>query len=131
MIAFRKLVLVWMIAWLPLSGAIAAVMPFSGTERMSTPSGISAMSAAIAPNHAAEHAGLASLPCHDGVAADTNLPGTCTQCVLCHLAVSLMLPSIPELPGLTPSQNFARTRFCPYVSFIPELVSPPPRSIVS
>lgn len=131
MISLRKLVLAWMIAWLPLSGAMAAVMPFSGVQGVAPSSGLSVLPAAIAATDPAGADEVASLPCHGGAAANTNPPGTCTHCLLCDLAVSLMLPCIPELKGLTPSRSFARIHLFPYPSFVPELTPPPPRAAVS
>lgn len=125
---FRKLVLIWMMAWLPASGAIAAVMPISGmaggTVRIQ-------MSAPSATDEAVENSALlSSLPCHGAdSSSDSVKTGTCTHCVLCHLAISLMLPFIPDLQQLAPSHNFAATPLLSHASFFPEPTSPPPRSL--
>ena len=122
MTSLRKLLLVWMVAWLPVSGAIASAMPIAAMSRAPMPvadMGETVTSASPSP-----------LPCHgtsDTVSAATG--GSCTHCVLCHLAGALMLPFIPALQGLAASHNFVATPLSPQTSFIPELISPPPRAL--
>lgn len=110
---FRKLMVTLMLAWLPLSGAIAAVMPIARALS------IEASTAAVSLT--------AAMPCHDAATPDD--PGTagCTHCVLCHLAVSLMLPYLPVVATPTPTHRFAIAPLLAHASFIPEPLSPPPR----
>lgn len=115
---FHKPILVFMMLWLPLSGAMAVVMPLSGgTAASQSDASVTVTS---------------SMPCHDADAtADTTKSGTCTHCVLCHLATSLMMPSLPVLPTLIPSHHFMATPLLSHTSFIPEPASPPPRTLAS
>lgn len=130
--SLRKLTLVWMIAWLPFSGAIAAVMPISGMPGGAVASLHAEMATDADSVDASVTGGISSLPCHNTAAiSDTNPSGLCEHCLLCHLAVSLMLPSIQNLPGLTPSNSFALATPSQHTSFFPEPASPPPRTLHS
>jgi putative hemolysin len=141
--SFRKLVLAWMLAWLPWSGAMAAVMPLSALPGSTAGVAVAAiadtvstaeLSAGPSAEPAADTASTstASMPCHDGGGTrDATQSGACTHCVLCHLAVSLVLPCIPELPGILPARDYAATPLLSHASFIPELSSPPPRTRAS
>ena len=120
MTLFRKLLLVWMVAWLPVSGAIAAVMPISSMSRAPMP--VEDMDESV--NATSESA----MPCHVDTDTVSATGGSCTHCVLCHLAGALMLPFIPELRDLAPSHHFVATSLSTQTSFIPELISPPPRA---
>lgn len=125
----RKVVLIWMLAWLPLSGAIAAAMGISG---MSAGTGASRASETLAAVESADEtaaADISAMPCHGTAeSSDAGQSGTCTHCLLCHLAVSLLLPYVADFQGRTPSHIFAASLLASHVSFIPELASPPPRS---
>ena len=130
--SFRKLVLLWMIFWLPVSGAMAAVMPISGMS--ATVYGLAFSN--VPTNASEEKIGEAltdtvasSMPCHSALpATDSPDSGTCNHCVLCHLAVSLMLPSLPVVQGVVPPHNFSTTPLLSHTSFVPDLASPPPRT---
>ncbi len=75
---------------------------------------------------------MSALPCHNASKSpDTKKNSSCTHCALCHLAGSLMLPNIPDLQGSTPSHNFVATPLSPQISFIPDLISPPPRALAA
>lgn len=129
---FRKLVLIWMIAWLPVSGVIASVMPISGMPSFAEPvasNGIGNIETADSVAAASNTDPMSSLPCHNPVSTDSAKSGSCTHCVLCHLAISLMLPAIPELKSFAPSHSFAATPLLSHASFFPEPVSPPPRAL--
>jgi hypothetical protein len=114
MTSFRRLLLCWMIAWLPISGAMAAAMPFGGTV------------ASIAPSDAAVmDESPAAMPCHDG---DAVTSGACDHCELCHIASSMIPPSLAaidahamhDLPVSFPRDDF--------ISHIPEQPQRPPLS---
>ena len=122
MTLFRKLLLVWMLAWLPVSGAVAAAMPITALSRASIP--IEDMGEAVIAS------GTSPLPCHGNTdSVSPSAGGGCTHCVLCHLANALIPPSIFELPGQPPALNFVVTPQSPQTSFVPEPISPPPRSL--
>jgi len=131
MTSLRKLLLVWMIAWLPLSGAIAAVMPISGM-RGAASSNPAEMTEQAESAHTLSPAAQALLPCHTAAAdSDTDQTGNCGHCLLCDLAVALMLPCIQDVQGYTPSLSFALAVSSAHTSFFPEPASPPPRTLVS
>lgn len=129
---FRNAVVLWMIAWLPASGAMAAVMPIAGmlaganTTSASSP----AIAAAMLQNTLSD---AAVMPCHGSVAedaaanADSRSSDTCTHCVLCHLAGSLMLSSLRLIHADAPSHDFSAEPLLSHASFVPDLASPPPR----
>ncbi len=129
---FNKFLLFWMLIWLPVSGAMAAVMPISGM--------LGNASVILAPNAltntreadvsaAPSDAVTSSMPCHGSQPAGETPPsGTCTHCVLCHLAVSLMLPNFPVVQGIAPSREYSTTPLLSHTSFVPDLASPPPRT---
>ena len=117
---FQKLLLIWMIVWLPVAGAMAAVMPLSG---MMTPT--SASSAASVGDQ-----GMAAMPCHgDGKSAPgKNTFGQgCTHCVLCHLAGALVMPEMPVIAMITPTNIFITTPSATHPSFVTAPTAPPPR----
>ena len=128
--SFRKLILIWMILWLPASGAIAVVMPIAGMLGSTTAGKMSMSAVENAPDVGTVEA-ASPMPCHGKAASANGLvqTGGCSHCVLCHLAGALMLPSIPDLPEITPTHNFVATPALLHTSFFPEPTSPPPRSI--
>ncbi len=118
---FRKLLLIWMIAWLPAAGALAAVMPLSGSMMSAT--------AVSAPNAASmDDMDMSFMPCHGKPMPAKMAPGQgCSHCVLCHLAGALVMPEMPVVATLAPTHIFTATPLAIPPSFIPELTSPPPR----
>ena len=120
---FRKLLLVWMIAWLPAAGAMAAVMPLSGSMSMSA----GTMAALSADSDV-----RALAPCHDPAAAAKMPFGQgCTHCVLCHLSGALVKPEMPVIPTTVPTHLFTAVFMAIPPSFLPELPSPPPRAALA
>ncbi|MEO8103594.1 MAG: hypothetical protein ABI790_13790, partial [Betaproteobacteria bacterium] len=119
MIWIKKLLLLWMIVWLPVSGAIAAVMPL--TRSASTP--------VVAENASAGDQGVATpMPCHNTAGkVHAGLGEGCNHCVLCHLAGALTLSTLPVVPSVPPSHVFSAAPIASHPSFVPELLIPPPR----
>ena len=116
----RKLLLVWMIAWLPAAGALAAVMPLSG------PLGAVSASGAM-PDDAQD---MAAMPCHSGAKSGKIAFGQgCSHCVLCHLAGALVTPTLPVVAKFLPTHIYLAARLPIHLSFVPELISPPPRFV--
>lgn len=114
---FKKLLLIWMIVWLPAAGAAAAMMPLSGAISFAGPDNMQS---------ADETSG--AMPCHGKSASGKGTFGqSCSHCVLCHLAGTLALPQLPFIATLTPTHLFETPRFDDHSSFIPELTAPPPR----
>lgn len=116
---FRKLLLVWMIAWLPAAGALAAVMPLSASPGIASASGVSAINDQEV-----------TMPCHGGAKSEKfNLGQGCTHCVLCHLAGALVMAEIPVVATLLPTNIYLAAPLSTHPSFVPELISPPPRTL--
>ena len=117
----RKLLLMWMILWLPVSGAMAAVMPFAASTSASTSTSASAMVAT-------DSSMLESMPCHKVSPSNKAALGDgCNHCVLCHLAGALMLVSVPAVPSIAPTHVYAAVPMAAHPSFFPERSNPPPR----
>lgn len=116
---FRKLLLVWMIVWLPVAGAMAAIMPLSAAVPVE-----SALAATAGDQN------VAAIPCH-GSATPGKAPvgDGCTHCVLCHLAVSLVMTEFPVVATVLPTNVYTGIARSFYPSFVPEPTSPPPRSL--
>lgn len=119
---FRKLLLLWMIAWLPAAGAMAVVMPLSGSMSMSA-------GTMAAPSGDQDQA---MVSCHDpSAAAKMSFGQSCTHCVLCHLAGALVTPEMPVIPTIVPTHLFTAMPMAIPPSFLPELASPPPRAALA
>ena len=120
MTLFRKLLLVWMIAWLPAAGAMTAVMPLSGSMSAGT----------MAAPSAEQNDAMAS--CHDK-SATAKMPfgQSCAHCVLCHLAGALVTPEMPVVPTIVPTHLFTAMPMAIPPSFLPELATPPPRATLA
>ena len=115
---FQKLLLIWMIVWLPVAGAMAAVMPLSGT--------MTSVAASKAASVDADD--MAVVPCHgDGklVPGKNTFGQGCTHCVLCHLAGALVLPEMPIIPMIAPTNIFITALANTPSSFVAE----PPRHL--
>ena len=116
----RKLMLVWMICWLPAAGALAAVMPLSA----------SLVAATTVKGIIAGDQDVSAMPCHGkGTSEKMALGQGCTHCVLCHLAGALVTPVMPVMAELLPTHVFTASTPVTLPSFVPELISPPPRTL--
>lgn len=111
---FQRLLLTWMIVWLPVAGAMAAVMPLSGAIA-SSPTPFVANS---------DGDDTAAMPCH----GKATFGQACSHCMLCHLAGALMMPGMPVIATLLPTNVFTAAPHLPHPSFIPEPAYPPPRA---
>ena len=124
-----------MLIWLPVSVAMAAAMPISGmlgTVTAASMVDVSTIVSATDRGVTASDAMMASRPCYGStLASDTPASGTCIHCVLCHLSVSLMVPSVPVVPGIAPSRDNSVTPLLSHASFVPDLASPPPRTLAN
>ena len=117
---FQKLLLIWMIVWLPIAGARAAVMPLSGMMASSSASDTASVG----------DQDMAAMPCHgdDNQASGKNSFGqSCTHCMLCHLAGALVMPEMPLIPMIAPAHIFDTASPIAHPSFIPDPTAPPPR----
>jgi hypothetical protein len=135
MTLLRKMLIFWMILWLPFAGAMAAVMPLTGTPVQAFVQGALALDAQEMVMSEAKAALVSDdfvMPCHTysdskSGATKTSLGQTCHHCVLCHLAGALALSSMPIMPQVPPTHVFAASPLLPHPSFFPEPVNPPPR----
>ena len=117
---FRKLMLVWMICWLPAAGALAAIMPLSA----------SMVAVTAAEGIIAGDQDVSAMPCHGKALSERVALGQgCTHCVLCHLAGALVMPEMPVIAELLPLHVFTAITSVTLPSFVPELISPPPRTL--
>jgi hypothetical protein len=118
----RTLALIWMFAWLPLSGVMAATMPFCAQGIM----GMAAMHEAMAMGDTARtHESDADAPCHQAAESDGEAP-LCGQCDLCHIAGALVPPSLPAvLHAIDPISPVDASR-TDFTSFFPEPLPRPP-----
>lgn len=115
----RKLLLVWMIVWLPVTGALAAAMPLATWSS----------AASTSTETLAGDEDIALMPCHGKSAAKTLALGQgCSHCVLCHLAGAMVTPEMPIVPTLPPAHIFSASPLIAPPSFVPDLISPPPRA---
>jgi hypothetical protein len=120
----RLLLICWMTVWLPLSGAMAMVMPYQWTFDSPSTDVV-----AVAGNVES------SLPCHVAMAADptpdAGVPDACLHCDLCHLANALIAPAIPVvLPDHVHAPTPAWGKIA-FASHIPELPQRPPRLAIA
>ena len=115
----RKLALVWMIAWLPLSGVVAVTMPFCLQGIM----GMGALHQALGFD-GETHADAAQPPCHE----QSTEEGTplCEHCDLCHLAGALAPPTLPAAQGSVRPESPADLGRADFTSFFPEPLPRPP-----
>ena len=116
----QKLLLIWMIVWLPIAGAMAAVMPLSGMMTSTSASSTASVG----------DQDMAAMPCHgDGksAAGKSTFGQGCTHCVLCHLAGALIMPEMPIIPMIAPTHIFDTASPIAHASFVPEPTAPPPR----
>jgi hypothetical protein len=123
---FFKFVAAWLIAWLPLSGAMASVMPIYGSAGALKVAAASVD--AVAPDDA-----LSAMPCHavkdqaiDAAEGKSPKTSSCPHCVLCHIAGSIVPPTMPMVP-------MSNSHDCPqslgvvtFTSFVPPLLQRPP-----
>lgn len=116
----RKLALVWMFAWLPLSGVMAVTMPFCEQGIM----GMAAMQQAMNfdPGEGLDDA---KAPCHQQSPAGENAP-MCEHCDLCHIAGAIVPPTLPSTQSNIHPESPADLSRADFTSFFPEPLPRPP-----
>ncbi len=119
-----KLILAWMIAWLPVAGVLASTMPIASfAESKDT---------AIAPDQSkmidvTADADRMTMPCHDPDVSNNNADGnSCSHCVLCHLAGAIVPPTMPALQQNSLHDTQQTIDSVSFTSFIAELPQRPP-----
>ena len=112
MLSFRKLLIIWMIIWLPLAGAAAAVMPLTGLSLKAAVPTISEASTNVGVDEFA-------MPCHAKSAGSERLFGqSCNHCELCHLANALAICEMPLMALPLTSPSFTAVRLLPHPSYV-------------
>jgi hypothetical protein len=125
-----KLIVVWMIVWLPVAGALASTMTISSISSTSAIA-TSTVDAAtphqsLSPEPAAE-SNVASMPCHASDSSSPDVDGkSCSHCVLCHLAGAIVPPTVPSMPLNTRHDSPKSIDNVSFTSFIAELPQRPP-----
>jgi len=120
--SFRKLLIIWMIIWLPIAGAGAAVMPLTGLSLKTAVAKISEAAINVSVDEFV-------MPCHAKSAGSERLFGqSCNHCDLCHSANALAIPEMLLMPSLATSPIFTAVRLLPHASYVSDLASPPPRA---
>ena len=120
----RKLALFWMLAWLPLSGVMAATMPFCAQGIM----GLAAMHHAMTMGDADTHAASTDAdtpPCHQTPQSEQDAP-LCEHCDLCHITGALAPPSLPAVPHAIDPVSPTDSSSANFTSFFPEPLPRPP-----
>lgn len=112
----RKFALVWMFAWLPISGVMATTMPFCAQ-------GMGGLAqAAMAAD------GMGTMPCHtsgdDMPVNEASLP--IEHCDLCHIAGALVAPTLPFVANATPNISPFDAAASDFRSWVPDPLQHPP-----
>lgn len=115
----RKLALVWMLAWLPISGVMATTMPFCGKG---TTGAVRAQ-----PISAESSGAVATSHCEQGQPGPSGSDKpVCEHCDLCHIAGAMVPPSVALVGSAIPPQDPADASRVDFSSFFPELLPRPP-----
>jgi hypothetical protein len=117
MALFRKLILIFLVLWLPVNPALAIVMPFCQHS-----TGIATHNVHGVATH--EHA--AQPPGH-GYIFDKASGFSCARFTLCHLAVAWVIASFSEVPSADLKAEYNSFRVPHFTQFIPEQPEHPPR----
>ena len=135
--SLRQLLLIGMILWLPVAGVMAAVMPITGMSAFVatvvantdiSDGAISGANPVTAFNEMASmtDTDISLMPCHRK--ADGKF---CTHCVLCHLTGAIAMREMPVMPSVLPSTVFTSMPSLTYLSYIPDILAPPPRAALA
>jgi hypothetical protein len=112
----RKLALVWMIAWLPVSGVMATTMPFCAQGMMGVMQSLDDGSASAD--------GTTSPHCAE-MQSDENAP-VCEHCDLCHIAGAVVPPALLDTASRLPSAHPSMQLPADFSSYFPDLLPRPP-----
>jgi hypothetical protein len=118
-VMLRKLALVWMLAWLPISGVMATTMPFCAKG---TTGAVRAQASSL------ESSGVATTShCDQGQdgPSDSGKP-VCEHCDMCQIAGAMVPPSVAPLDGVVPPQDPADASRADFSSFFPQRLPRPP-----
>jgi hypothetical protein len=119
-----KLIVVWMIVWLPVAGVLASTMPISVVATSAVDAATPDRS--ISPEPPAK-SDVANLPCHASDSSSPDVDGkSCSHCVLCHIAGAIVPPAVPTVPLNTRHDSPKSSDSVSFTSFIAELPQRPP-----
>lgn len=112
----RKIALLWMFAWLPVSGVMATTMPFCAQALTGTTAAMTAE-------------GMDAMPCHDtGTATQDAAALPVEHCDLCHIAGALLPPTLPVIANVAPGQAPFDASVSDFRSWVPDPPQHPPLS---
>jgi hypothetical protein len=115
----KKIMIVWLISWLPMASAVASAMPiYSATFSITLDTTAQAAVLDVEP--------AAALPCHSPDDNNNATDAQCAHCVMCHIAGAIIAPSIPVLPMTASHDCPHEINSVDFVSFIPTLPQRPP-----
>jgi hypothetical protein len=117
----NKWLIAWLVCWLPLSGALASTMPIYALAKSDA---MSAMAEVASPVDDV----IATMPCHRVNANEDTSDLPCHHCVLCHIAASVVPPTMPVIIATAHHDCPQSVAAVQFVSFIPELRPRPPSS---
>lgn len=111
-----KLALAWMFAWLPLSGVVAATMPFCAQG----------MGGLVKAGMVADGGDV--MPCHEveGNPKTADSTGTVEHCDLCHIACAFVPPALPVVANAAPGVAPVDATVSDFRSWIPDPLQHPP-----
>lgn len=116
----RKLALVWMFAWLPISGVMATTMPFCAQGIMgmmqTTETAASGTDAAAGASHCDK----------SKRGSPESQEAVCEHCDLCHIAGAIVPPSAASIGNVIPPQGPVDASRADFSSFFPDRLPRPP-----
>jgi hypothetical protein len=117
MALFRKLILVFLVLWLPVNPALAIIMPFC---QHST-------DIAIHDAHRVDLHEYAAQPPDHGYVVDKAGQLNCASFTLCHLANASVIASFSEVSSADLKAKYNSFSIPHFTQFIPEQPEHPPR----
>jgi hypothetical protein len=125
--SFVKIIAVWLVAWLPLSAAMATAMPIYAKAPMVSVAESSSAESAVLPD--AQDV-MQAMPCHAAAADTATMPANdvCSHCVLCHIAGAMVPPTVPEMATQFVHDCPTSDGVVAFTSFIPPTLQRPPSS---
>ena len=115
----RKIFLAWMFAWLPISGVMAATMPYCSQGIMGK--------AAAAKQHEAQMTNPAQAST-EHCSASNSTTTVCEHCDLCHIAGAMVPPALLMQNGSVENDSHVVPQVARFSTLYPETPQHPPLS---
>ena len=115
----RKIFLAWMFAWLPISGVMAATMPYCSQGIMGK--------AAAAKQHEAQMTNPAQAST-EHCSASKSTATVCEHCDLCHIAGAMVPPALFMQNGSVENDSHVVPQVARFSTLYPETPQHPPLS---